>query len=67
MSATATSLFAGYHVLRKLSEGVAAEVFLARPDPTGPSSPAAGCVVSEIMRPELAEDPAIVARFMLEA
>ncbi|HEY3449807.1 MAG TPA: serine/threonine-protein kinase [Myxococcales bacterium] len=68
MSATATSLFAGYQVVRKLSEGVAAEVFLARPDGLGPSTPAgAGCVVSEVMRPELVEDPAVVARFLLEA
>ncbi|MGC4113522.1 MAG: serine/threonine-protein kinase [Myxococcales bacterium] len=66
MSATATSLFAGYHVVRKLSEGVAAEVFLARPEAVGPSA-VLGCVVSEIMRPELVEDPAVVARFLLEA
>ncbi|HEY3451980.1 MAG TPA: serine/threonine-protein kinase [Myxococcales bacterium] len=51
----------GYEVLRKVSEGAAAEVYLARP------SNGSDHVIAEVMRPDLVQEPALVARFLAEA
>ncbi len=52
----------GYEVLRKLSEGVVADLFLARPKGGGAQN-----VIVEVMREDLAGDAALVARFLDEA
>ncbi len=51
----------GYEVLRKISEGASAEVYLARP--VG----GAEHVIAEVMRAELRREPALAACFTAEA
>ena len=48
----------GYEVLRRLSEGAAAEVFLARSEATQQR------VIIEVLKPELATEQDIVSRFL---
>jgi len=54
-------MLTGYEVLRRLSEGVAAEVLLARPEDTQER------VVVEVVRPELVTDPQVISRILEEA
>ncbi|HEY3448281.1 MAG TPA: serine/threonine-protein kinase [Myxococcales bacterium] len=51
----------GYEVLRKISEGASAEVYLARP------RNGSGHVIAEVMRPELLREPALVSCFAAAA
>ncbi len=53
-------MLGGFEVLRKLSEGASAEMFLARHEQ------AKGHVILEVIRPELFRDPDLTVRFLDE-
>ncbi len=55
------AMLGGFEVLRKLSDGASAEMFLARHEQ------AKGHVIVEVIRPELFRDPELTMRFLDEA